>query len=160
MKLGEQRKVYLKVQVPKDAKPRSGGFVAVRQVDLKTSKVGGGLRYDLYEDHRPPRKVEKVRVEYVRGLPVVTWPAVVFEEGTLETERVAYYEVFRDGKPIAKVVRDEDPKREGIQWTDTSCVSGAATYTVRAIDEAKNISAESLGARLSAPKRHRPLEKK
>jgi hypothetical protein len=146
MRLGEEREVQLQVSPPANAAPHSGGTLAVRQVDVATGRVFGGVQYNLYEDHHPPEAVGLLHVSLVDGSAVLSWDAVTREAETNLAERVAYYDVLRDGNPVARVVRDADPSQPGIQWTDPHPVSGTAIYTLRAVDEGGNISTLSPAA--------------
>ncbi|SFG79740.1 hypothetical protein [Neptunomonas qingdaonensis] len=143
LKLGEQRKTVLTV-IPSDvAVAHSGGYVEVQQVDLDTGRIVGGVRYDLYEDHRPPARVEKVTGILSNGKALLSWQPVISEAETGLRERVAYYQVFRDGKALTKVVRDTDPHQPGIQWADSETPEQTAVYTIQAVDEGGNAAALS-----------------
>ena len=141
--LGRPRPIQVQVKVPADAAPHSGGALEVRQIDVETGTVVGGVRFDLYEDHLPPMAVGNIGASVVDGRVVLTWVEVMQEEKSGLRERVAYYEVLRDGKPAAKVLRDQDPSRPGIQWADRTLVAGMPTYAVRVVDEGGNVSALS-----------------
>lgn len=140
LKRGEERPVRLQIRPPTDAAAHSGGSFAVRQVDVTTGRVFGGVHFDLYEDHRPPEAVRALGVNLVDGKAVLTWDPVLQEAETGLPERVAYYEVLRGGAAVAKVVRDADPYRPGIQWIDPRPVRGSVKYTVRVVDEGGNVS--------------------
>ena len=143
LKLGDERKAELKVKVAPDAAPHSGGFVEVRQVDVKTGMVVGGLSYTLYEDHRPPAKIGDLRASLVDGSVVLSWGPVRTEAETGLSERVAYYEILRDGRVVNKVLRDGDSNIPGFQWKDPIQPTGPTRYAVRAIDEGENVAAPS-----------------
>lgn len=151
LKLGEERQAKLKVDVAEGAAPHSGGSIEVLQVDVDTDMVVGGLSYNLYEDHRPPEKVRAVRASIVDTFAVLTWDEVFKESETGLRERVAYYEVLRNGKAVDKVLRDGDPHQPGIQWTDATPVQGSVAYSVRVVDEGGNISEASTEVKLKAP---------
>jgi hypothetical protein len=151
LKLGEERQANLKVQVPMGSAPHSGGSIEVQQVDVTTGLIVGGLSYNLYEDHRPPEKVRAVRANTIDGYAVLTWDKVIKESETGLRERVAYYEVLRDGKVVDKVLRDGDPYQPGIQWRDPAALRGRVTYILRVVDEGGNISELSPEVTVSPP---------
>lgn len=140
LKLGEEREVKLKIHAAEDAAPHSGGSVEVRQVDIATEQVVGGLSYNLYEDHLPPEPVREPRANLVDGYALLSWKEVRKEAETGLRERVSYYEILRDGKVGAKVVLDQDPDKPGYQWKDPVRVRGTVVYSIRAIDQGGNIS--------------------
>jgi hypothetical protein len=150
LKLGEERKATLKIVVPKDAAAHTGGSIDVRQVDVATGMVVGGLNYNLYEDHRPPEKIQTLSASLTNGLVTLSWDKVRKEAETGLSERVAYYEILRDGKALVKALRDGDPHRPGFQWKETGPLKGSAVYTVRAVDEGGNTSEISNEARVSS----------
>lgn len=153
LKLDEERTVQLNIQVAEEAAPHTGGAVEVRQVDVATERVVGGVQFNLYEDHRPPERVRSLTASLGTGRPVLTWDRVFVEAETGLTERVAYYEIFRNGKAVAKVMRDEEPTQPGMQWTDPDLVTGRLTYAVRVVDEGGNISVVSAKATVTMPGR-------
>ena len=69
LRLGEQRPVKLEVTVPTDAGPHTGGELDVRQVDVATGRVVGGVAFRLYEDHRPAKSVPRIDVSLVDHSP-------------------------------------------------------------------------------------------
>ncbi|MCP4573960.1 MAG: hypothetical protein GY838_16495 [bacterium] len=143
LKLGEVRPVTLTVEPPADAAPHTGGVVEVRQVDVITGRVVGGVTYNVYEDHRPPEPVKGVFAELSsRGL-VLNWDPVLREAGTGLPERLAYYEVAVDGKAVGKAFRDADPARPGFQWRPRVDAAEDARYTIVAVDEGGNRSERS-----------------
>lgn len=143
LNLGEERAVKLSVTVAADAMPHVGGSISVRQVDVVTGTVLGGVKYDLYEDSKPPQAVGNARVSLLDGKALLSWNPVLFEADTNLPERVAYYEVLRDGEPLVKVLRDEDPEKSGMQWTDPEVLTKTTRYAVRVVDEGGNISIPS-----------------
>ncbi len=152
LKLGEEREVKLAVQVPEGAPPHSGGSVELRQVDVATKQVVGGLIYNLYEDHLPPEPVREPRANLIDGYALLSWPQVRKESKTGMRERVAYYEILRDREAVAKVVLDGDPHRPGYQWKDPDPVKGTVTYAIRVVDEGGNVSETSPSVKLEGPK--------
>lgn len=140
LRLGEERAVQLNIQVAGDAAPHTGGFIEVRQVDVATGRLVGGVEFNLYEDHRPPEAVRTLQAAILDGSVVLTWDPVLKESETGLRECVAYYEVLRDRNAVAKVLRDEDPYKPGMQWTDMDPVNGKVSYAIRVIDEGENIS--------------------
>lgn len=151
MKLGEERQVKLNINVPDGAAPHSGGVIDVQQIDITTNTIVGGVNFNLYEDHNPPQKLRKVNAVLVDGQAVLTWPPVIKEANTNMRERVAYYEVTRNGQVVAKVVRDQDPCKPGMQWIDKAVIDGDVTYTVRVADEGGNMSAVSTAVSVKGP---------
>ncbi len=151
LKLGEEREVKLVVQVAEGAPPHSGGSVEVRQVDVATHQVVGGLIYNLYEDHFPPEPVRQPRANLVDGYTLLSWAEVRKEAKTGLRERVTYYEVLRDGEAVAKVVLDGDPHRPGYQWKDPDPVKGTVTYAIRVADEGGNVSEASPRVKVEGP---------
>lgn len=151
LKLGEERAVQLKIQIADDATPHEGGAIEVQQVDIVTGMIVGGVEFNLYEDHRPPEAVQTVQAAIVNNSVVLTWNPVFKESVTKLKERVAYYEILRDGKAVAKVLRDGDPLKSGMQWTDFDSVSGKLTYAIRVVDEGENISEASPEVTITLP---------
>lgn len=151
MKLGEDRQVNLHINVPDGAAPHSGGVIDVQQVDIATDTIVGGVNFNLYEDHNPPQKLRKVNVILVEGQAVLTWEPIIKEANTNLRERVAYYEVTRNGQIVAKVVRDHDPCKPGIQWVDKANIDKDVTYTIRVADEGGNMSAVSQEVTVKGP---------
>lgn len=140
LRLGEERQVSLTIDVPDDAPPHTDGAIDVRQVDVATGRVVGGVHFDVYEDHLPPQAVQTLAAALLDGHAVLTWDPVRTEVETGLRERVAYYEIRRDGRPVAKVVSDGDEARPGMQWTDPVALNGAAVYGIHAVDEGANVS--------------------
>lgn len=138
LKLGEERPVALTVRLREGESPHTGGFVDVRQIDVETNKSVGGVYFNIYEDHFPPKQVEKLKSEIINGRPVLSWDRVKTETETNLAERVRYYEIIRNRKVVKKVALDEDPDKEGMQWMDLDFVGGKLTYSVRAVDEGGN----------------------
>jgi hypothetical protein len=151
LRLGEIRPVDLHVQVARDAPPHSGGSIEVRQVDVATGRIVGGVEFTLYEDHRPPRPVDKLKAAVVNRTVVLTWDPVLSEVETGMRDRVAYYEILRDGKPVAKALRDGDRFQPGMQWTDSDTKGGKRTYAVRVVDEGDNVSKPSPEVTVAVP---------
>ena len=151
LKLGEERAVQLAIKVAGDAAPHAGGTIEVRQVDIATDRDFGGVHFNLYEDHRPPDRVRGVLVALANGRVVLTWEPVRLEAGSGLKERVAYYEIIRDGTVIAKTFTDEDPLQFGMQWSDRAAPPGKPTYAIRVVDEAGNVSEPSPGVTLLIP---------
>lgn len=143
LNLGEERAVQLKVNVAADAAPHAGGSIKVRQVDIATGTVLGGVQYDLYEDRKPPQAVANARASLVDGKALLSWSPVLLEAETNLPERVAYYEVLRNGDVVAKVLRDEDLEKAGMQWSDPLALVKTTRYAVRVVDEGGNTSAAS-----------------
>ncbi len=143
LNLGEERAVKLNIDVAADAAPHTGGSIKVRQVDIATGTVLGGVQYDLYEDSKPPQAVATAHASLLDGKALLSWTPVLLEAETNLPERVAYYEVLRNGEPLAKVLRDEDPEKSGMQWTDPDPLTKTTHYAVRVVDEGGNVSAVS-----------------
>jgi hypothetical protein len=156
LKLGDERKVQLRVNVPDGAPPHSGGSIEVSQADVSTGRTVGGVYYNMYEDHCPPESVQRLTVELSGGRPLLSWGRVSREAKTGLKEKVAYYQVLRNGKAVAKVMKDEDRRRPGVQWTDPDPVRGKLTYIVVAVNEAGNRSAPSAKAQIRVPRRTSP----
>jgi hypothetical protein len=152
LKLGEKDRARIRLNIPKDTKSHSNGYIELIQEDVLTKRVVGGLRYNIYEDHIPPKAVEGLKIENVKGKAVLSWAPIKAEAEGEFKERVLYYEVFRNGKYTKKVAMDEDTSRPGMQWTDPDGVVGSLSYSLRAVDEAGNISAKSQDVQISIPK--------
>jgi hypothetical protein len=140
LKLGEEREVKLKIHVADSAAPHSGGSIEIRQVDVITKQIVGGLSYNVYEDHFPPNPIEKLQTNIIDGYVQLSWEEVRREAKTGMRERVSYYEILRNGKAIAKAVVDQDQKQAGYQWKDSKILRGPVTYSIRVVDEGGNIS--------------------
>lgn len=151
LKLGEEREVKLKIHAPENATPHSGGSVKVRQVDIATQQVVGGLSYNLYEDHLPPEPVRQPNANLVDGYALLSWEEVRKETDSGLRERVSYYEILRDGKVVAKAVLDQDPDKPGYQWKDSDRLAGTVVYSIRAVDEGGNISQLSPEVKVTMP---------
>lgn len=152
LKSGEEKKATISIAAPRDARPRSGGWISVRQVDVRSGKVVGGVKYQVYEDHFPPEPVKDIKVMLTDEGALLTWEPVKVEAKTGLEEKVAYYAVLRNGRQIAKVLCDEDPFAYGVQWTDAKPQGKRLSYSIRTVDEAGNASARSVErtVRLSA----------
>ena len=142
MRLGEERQVKLDILVPDDAAPNAGGAIDIQQIDIATNKVVGGVNFNLYEDHHAPQTIRAVSGSLIDGQVVLTWQPVIKEENTNLRERVSFYEVTRNGQLVGKVLRDQDPDKVGMQWTDKER-DGDARYTIVVVDEGGNRSAVS-----------------
>lgn len=140
LKLGEEREVKLKIHAAENAAPHSGGSVEVRQMDVATQQVVGGLIYNLYEDHIPPEPVRELRANLVDGYALLNWEEVRKEAETGMRERVSYYQILRDGEVVAKAVIDQDADKPGYQWKDPERLQGTVVYSIRAVDQGGNIS--------------------
>ena len=138
LKLGDERNLHFSVNIPESAAPRSGGIISIQQIDLATNRTVGSVVYKLYEDHLPPIKVKDIVIEPENGIPILTWKAVNMESETGLKDRIAYYEIFRDGKPVAKALWDSDPSKIDWQWKDKSDLRGKHSYTISAVDEGGN----------------------
>ncbi len=143
LQLGEEKKITVRVDIPEGVRPHTAGAIKVEQVDVETGKVVGGVIYNIYEDHQPPEPVDKIAAMVGEKSVVLTWEGVQIEEKTGLEERVAYYEIYRNGRPYKKLIRDEDPFSYGMQWTDRDLSGDTLTYAVRVVDEGGNISATS-----------------
>jgi hypothetical protein len=151
LKLGEDRPVQLEIKVAGDAQPHADGFIEVTQIDVATDRAFGGVHFNIYEDHQPPEKVRKVIGVLANGQVVLTWERVQLEAKTGLKERVAFYQILRDGKVVGKTFTDEDPLQFGMQWTDRAAPPGQATYTIQVVDEAGNTSEGSPGMSIFIP---------
>jgi len=140
---GESRKVRLLVDIPESAKPHESVEFFIRQLDADTRTAVGGVVYQIYEDHLPPRRIRALNAVLADGKPRLTWERVRVESKSGATERIARYEVLRDGERVAEVIRDEDLLCAGIQWTDPEPGSGRVAYTVRAVDHGGNVGEPS-----------------
>lgn len=143
LQLGEEKNITVMVDIPEGVEPHTAGAIKVEQVDVKTGKVIGGVMYKIYEDHLPPEPVDKIAAMVGEKSVVLTWEPVWIEENTGLEDRVAYYEIFKNGQPYKKLVRDEDPFAYGMQWIDRDLSGDKLTYAVRVVDEGKNVSAIS-----------------
>jgi hypothetical protein len=143
LQLGQEKKITVGIGIPEGVKPHTAGKIKVEQVDVETGKVVGGVVYNIYEDHQPPEPVDKIAAMVGEKSVVLTWEPVQIEEKTGLEDRVAYYEIFRNGRPYKKLIRDEDPFAYGMQWTDRDLSGDKLTYAVRVVDEGGNISATS-----------------
>lgn len=148
---GEEKKVHLEVNIPKETKAHTAGMIKVEQVDEETGKVVGGVLYSIYEDHRPPQAINEVTALVGEKSVQLSWEPARIEERTGQEEKVAYYEIFRNGQPYAKVLRDEDPFAYGMQWTDRHLSGTRLAYAVQAVDEGGNVSAQSPAAEVTLP---------
>ncbi len=140
---GENRRVKLRVKPPRGAQARERGRITVSQVHVDNKRTVGGVTFNIYEDHLAPNAVRILDAEIVRSRPVLTWEKSQTEAETGFVERIAYYEVSRNGKRVASVNGDEDARRHGVQWVDRAALGGRNVYTVRAVDEGGNVSDES-----------------
>src|SRR5947208_16087186 len=86
--------------------------------NLPRRRVVGGAEFAASEDREPPDAVSALRLAVVGTRAVLTFDPVVREAKTGLRERVAYYEILRDGKAVTRVIRDEDPIQPGMQWSD------------------------------------------
>lgn len=156
LRLGEQRPFQVDVQLAADAPPHSGGSLEVRQVDVATATVVGGLYYELYEDHRQPMAVQVLKSSLVDGRVVLTWDPVLTETETLLPERVAFYEVFRNGRSVGRITTDADECQPGMQWADPEPLDRTTEYRLRVVDAAGNISADSPSVKVAGPSGDEP----
>jgi len=143
LQLGEEKKITVSIDIPEGVKPHTTGVIKVEQVDVKTGKVVGGVMYNIYEDHQPPKPIDKIAAMVGEGSVILTWEPALIEEKTGLEDKVAYYEIFKNGRPYKKFIRDEDPFAYGIQWIDRNLSGDKLTYTVRVVDEGGNISTTS-----------------
>ncbi|MEJ2705239.1 MAG: hypothetical protein P8Z79_22590 [Sedimentisphaerales bacterium] len=144
LKLGQERQFKLNVFLSDKAKPHTGGTLQIEQIDVSTGRVVGGVCYNVYEDHFPPKRIGNIDALIGNDTVILTWEPVLIEQSTGLEEKVAYYEILRDGEVVTKVVRDEDPTRYGMQWNDFDFKGlGRQTYSVRAVDDAGNVSRDS-----------------
>ncbi len=151
LKLGEEREVKLKVHAPDNAASHSGGSIELRQVDIATQQVVGGLSYNLYEDHFPPEPVQEPNASIEDGYVLLSWEEVRKESETGLRERISYYEILRDRKVVAKAVVDQDPTKPGYQWKDSTRLYGSADYSIRAVDLGGNVSEVSQEVKITTP---------
>lgn len=148
--LGEERKIDLFIDVAEDAPPHSGGSVEVRQIDVQTGRNVGGVQFNLYEDHLPPIAPAALSTRVIDGQVELTWPEVAQETESGLRERIAYYLIIRDGRPLAKATIDA-AAMPGFQWIDTTAPSGAVKYQVTAVDEGGNESEASGAVTVNVP---------
>ena len=98
LQLGEEKKITVNVDIPEGVKSHIAGTIKVEQVDVETDKVVGGVMYKIYEDHHPPKRVNKMAALVGEKSVVLNWEPVRIEEKTGLEDRVAYYEILRNGK--------------------------------------------------------------
>jgi hypothetical protein len=158
LRLGEQRPFEVAVKLAPDAPPHSGGTLDVRQVDVATGAVVGGLYYELYEDHQPPTAVQALKSSIVDGHAVLTWEAVLTEAETLLPERVAFYELFKNGRSAGKITIDADECQPGMQWVDPEPLVHTTEYWLRVVDAGGNISADSPVLKVPGQSEEEPTE--
>ena len=151
LKLGEERAAKLKILPAHDADPHSEGFIDVRQVDAVTDKALGGIRFNLYEDHRPPERLRSVEIESFKGKIVLIWDPALKETETGLADQVSYYEILRNGKTVARVSQDLNYLESRMHWIDPDPPKGKLTYSLLVVDEGGNVSERSPEVSVTLP---------
>lgn len=151
LKLGEERRTELFVEVAGTALPHTGGFVEIRQIDVESGRKVGGVQFNMYEDHLPPVRIAAARASVLDNTVLLSWVPVLLEAESGLRERVAYYRIIRNKKRIARAVIDADPHMPDFQWRDMNVSPGAVEYRVIAVDEGGNESDLSPAVTLTIP---------
>ena len=133
-----------RIKAPKEDNQSHNRYeIIIQQRDKASEKIIGGCTYKINEDYLPPEQIKIISVNLKNGKPILSWEPVLYEIKSRNPESIWYYDIIRNGKHIAKVLRDSDPQIAEWQWQDNHATKGVQKYSIVAVDEGGNRSDKS-----------------